>query len=947
MAIKADFITGKQTFGNWARVFAFVPEDQSGKEMFVVAKIYVDSDEFNLDNAGKLLLDELQGIYFTDTKEYADQVSRLENALWKMKGKMEYILSKEESLVQKGLDIELAVVVYDESFAYAAIVGESRIKIFREGKLIDITEALSDAADSGFFKTGSLELDENDRLFLITSQASKEFADKELTYGASVLAFDKLKAAYPESSEGTAMMMVYKDSAIPLEVEEESEVAADLSEEEIESNPSQLAGNKPSASTAPNFGRETMSAVTEVSRMTMFGEKLKMFSSIAKENLVKAGNFTKGKLIVLKDKVIELNNKRQGREVEQFEEESEGEYETIPTQAPGQRRVAATLPVVPAATSRLDDEEGENLDYSDPAVNDSQTTEVPQEENSELVSEQPVEQAEVNPYEEMESHNLNDESIHEEYGEELQAVDTQSRLNDEEYEEDYEDEGSQEFEDESAPMPAVQQRMMQRNISQEPQGLKDNVLGRVSGVKEKLTGFYQNKLGKNGGSTISTIFQNILSILRELITNGIELFKKEILGVGDNRRDRLTRAKRRRRNRIILIIIVIVLFIVITNSIRSAQEARAQQEQLDTAKSKLTDFQSTYRTLDAKVSTAKAGGDVGKQNLIADLDRLNAEINVQKRDGLLVDDLNTVQKNIETTKDKVLDVVSITTPQVLVDVGKSYPDANLADIEYSNGGVYIADQGRNLIYRVATASLNGVPQSFVSGLAQPYALVRNVDGDIIFYDNDTSSAMGVFEYDKENSLSRYPGLSASSIGKVTESSLFSGNNSLYEVRGSTSQIFKRDQTGGSYVSGGATQSGEFNTNWRVDPDFTNAVDIATPYEIYVLIKGQGIKRYFAREANTLTTNLLSNISQADISAVQNGSSLDVVDSFVAVGDPANKRVFLFRIDDTNEKGLTLIKQYVYRGNENVFTDLDEIVIVPNESALYVLDNLKVIKLPLQ
>ncbi len=917
MAIKADFITGKQSFGNWARVFAFVPEDQSGKEMFVVAKIFVDSDEFNLDNAGKLLLDELQGIYFSDTKEYADQVSRLENALWKMKGKMEYILSKEEALMEKGLDIELAVVVYDDSFAYAAIVGESKIKIFREGKLIDISDALSDAADSGFFKTGSLELDDNDRLFLSTSQASKEFSDSELVHGASVLDFEKLKASYPESSEGTAMMMVYRDTAIPIEIEEElpTPITDDAAEQAYDTDRNMPREFNPR-------GESAMSQITEVSKMALVGEKLKVFSSVAKANLIKAGNFTRGKLIVLKDKVIELNNKRQAKQLEQNYQQEEGEFtqdETLPE--PGQRRAVA-LPV--ASASRLYDEEVDQETSEDSNDLDQESSE---ESFDQAISEDTIEKdpSALTPFEESD--------------EEVQPI--TSRLDDADYEENDDLMADDEEEGYVQPLP----RTTQRNLNTQSAGFKDNVLGKVSDVRGKLSGFYKNGLGNNS-STISTYFSKFLSILRELIFSGIELFKKEILGIGDNRRDRLVRAKRRRRNRIILIIVVILLFIVITNSIRSAQEARTQQEQLDTARSKLSEFQSSQRTLDSKVSTAKAGGDVGKQNLIADLDRLNAEINVQKRDGLLVDDLGTVQKNIELTKDRVLDVVAVTTPQILVDVGKSYPDANLADIEYSNGGIYISDQGRNVIYRVATASLNGVPQNFISGLNQPYTLVRNVDGDIIFYDNDTSSAMGIFEYDVENSASRFPGLSASNIGRVTESALYTGNNSLYEVRNSTSQIFKRDQEGGSYVSGGATQSGEFNTNWRVDPDYTTAVDIATPYEIYVLIKGQGIKRYFAREANTLTTNLISNISQGDISSLQNGSSLDVVDTYLAVGDPANKRIFLFRIDDTNEKGLTLLKQYVYRGTDNTFTDLDEIVIVPNENAMYVLDHLKVIKLGL-
>lgn len=915
MAIKADFITGKQSFGNWAGVYAFVPESGESKEMFVSIRISVESDEFNLENAGKLLLDELQGIYFSDKKTYSDQVNRLENALWKMKGKMDYILSKEQSLMEKGLDIELAVCVYDDVFAYTAVIGESKIKIYREGKLIDISDALSDAANSGFFKTGSLELDPEDRIFLITSKAAREFSDKEIEVGARLLDLSRLRASYPDSSEGTAAVMIYKEGATALAVEENLQT----NDQGVQSTQSVDGRSEEGSHGDQNISSGATEAisqtVSEVTTIAMMGEKAKQFSRVAKTNLIKAGNFTIGKLKVFRNKVEGYRNKRNGNITN---DESMNDGEVRPNDMgdeiePVAQRVTNTA-APQLSDSRLYDESEDEMEQ--PVEAPVQNMETPVQDF------EPEYDTEGNLIPQYKPFKDEEEDL---------SVNEVNSDSEEVYDDVYE-----EVQDE----PAAQFGASTMRQSQKaPQGSRfDSVKGSFSNVnKEKLSGIAAKALD---------LLKKLGSMLLELTLWLIELFKKEILGIGENRRDRLSRAKRRRRNRILLVAVVIILFLIISNSIRTAQDARFQQELLDTARTKVSEFQNTHTTLDAKIQTAKSSGDVAIQNLIADFDRLNAEVNVQKREGLLEEEFSSIQNDIQFSKDKLLDIIAILTPQVLVDVGRSYPDANLADIEYSNGGIFISDQGRNVIYRVGTASLNGVAQSFVTGLTQPYTLVRNVDGDIVFYDNDTTSALGIVDYESAE-VSRMPGLTPSSIGRVTESALYTGNDSLYEVRNSTTQIFKRDKSGSGYVNGGATQSGDFNSNWRVDSDFANAVDIAAPYEIYMLIKGQGIKRYFAREANTLTSDLFSNISQTDLAAVQNASSLDAVDSYVAVGDAANKRVLLFTVDDTPQKGLTLFKQFVYRGSENMFNDLDEVVIVPSESSIYVLDNLKVIKLPLQ
>jgi hypothetical protein len=377
--------------------------------------------------------------------------------------------------------------------------------------------------------------------------------------------------------------------------------------------------------------------------------------------------------------------------------------------------------------------------------------------------------------------------------------------------------------------------------------------------------------------------------------------------------------------------------------LRSADAARREQEIVDTAKKNVASLENRYNTLSSQVNQAKSGNEDKKTLIINELTTLSNDVNSQKKSGLFQDQLEKISANILSSQDTLLGVEAFTEAKILTDVGKTFPDAKLSDIVYSNGSVFISDESRNAVYKVPASAMDALPEAYVSGLKQPYILVRDAAGDIVFYDNDPTSSLGKFGYDEAN-LTRFGQLSPASIGKPTESVVFEGNNALYELKAMNRQIFKRDKSGDTYVNGGAATSTDPSTNWRTDPDYANGIDIAAPYEIYVLITGQGVKRYYSKNENTLSYETYNNLLKKDYDSMAKATSFDVTGKYMAIGDPVNKRVMLFLIEDSEEKRITFVKQFVYRGSDPIFNNISEISINEQDNSIYVLDLAKVIKL---
>lgn len=457
---------------------------------------------------------------------------------------------------------------------------------------------------------------------------------------------------------------------------------------------------------------------------------------------------------------------------------------------------------------------------------------------------------------------------------------------------------------------------------------------------KKVIGHFKNNK-KTYAQIVRSFFVSIISFTKKVVT----IFKREILGIGFDRRDILSKTRRIKRNRrifaVVLVVLIIGLYLGVSSAISSNQKAADRKEAQDI----LTSLNAEFDVLASEVAAAKTQGVDKKQAVLTKLDTLESDISKKKASTeYFLEDFESLIENIEVQRDELLLIKPITEPQVITDFGTLFENTELTDLAYANGSLFVSDKSRNVIYKTGT-NLLSTPTEHISDVVAPRLLVTTSANEVIVYDQNDSSSIAKFSADSAASLQRFPGfLGNAEIGSVAEVGLFSGNDALYELKTTNQQIFKREKNGSDYAGGGALYTTSNPPNWKSSPDLAKALDISVPFEIYVLIEGKGLQRYLSGGDNTIVFETFNNLLKEDYASLSNASSFDVSNSFLAISDPDNKRVFVFQIGEDASKPLTLMQQFVYRGNQEVFSEMQEVVINEQSRKLFLLDGSKVLRL---
>jgi len=828
MQLRADFIVGSQSSNSWSGVYGFKPEDSiEPLELFAVIKLASASEETRLEPLAKMFLDELQNYLFSEGKE-GDYIIRLENAVWKMKSKMEVLLSSDERYAQNGLDIEIALTLFDRNFLYLGVVGDSKIFIQREDRFVELSKGLSDGNMMGFLKTGSLELQPGDRLALSTSSAAAVGA------GSIELAIENLNIGNLSSLsnlDGIGILLLADENDTWTEKGAQIESPVDMIEStnQSEDNSAQYIPIQ-----AEDFDDE-LETPTEVTDEGLELEPLYEHQTVNNEEVLEdtieadttprasatlITESTQGKLMLMK-----LKNKL-------ISGMSAGKNQIGNLKAKIQNRKSAS-----SSFKDLTDE-----------------SEVMESSNNKFVA------------------------------------------------------------------------------------ILQNIITKFKNfAKTTLVPFF-----RKSNKTYIKYLRDFVLIILNLLKKLLVWFKKEFIGGGvDDRRDIFAKAKRRKRNRIILIILVVVLVYFIVSAVNNRNAQLAEQSRIDGIRSSVDNYKSQ---LDNLVKQATVNLDDSKKNTLVDqLDKLNTSLESQKREDLYIDEIASQQETIIKTKDKITGSAGFTQPQLVADLGKLYSDASLTDMVYTQGNLYASDKARNTIYQMGT-SINSEVKQFVTGLNAPFTMTTNVDGDIIFFDADTTSSVGKISVG-DATVRRFPGLSPAVVGSITKATIFNGNNALYELHQNHQQIYKREQDSDTYAGGGAVYNTQNPPNWKTDPEFGSAIDIDVPYEIYVLVRGKGLRRYLAGEENTIKQETFVNTSKKDFDSLASATAIDIDGKLLAVADPTNRRVVLFSIQDNDAKNLVFEKSFVYRGNDSsVFKNIKEVVVNESSKNIFVLDGTGIIRL---
>lgn len=841
MQLRADFLVGSQSPNSWAGVYGFKPEDSiEPLELFAIIKLASASEETGLEPLAKMFLDELQNYLFVEGKE-GDYIIRLENAVWKMKSKMEMLLSSDERYTQNGLDIEIALTLFDRNFLYVGVVGESKIYIKREDRFVELSKGLSDGNMMGFLKTGSLELEPGDRLVLSTSSAT-ELGLGSIESAISNLNIDNLSSL--ATSEGIGVLLLADE-------------------------------------------KDNWSAKTVVDEIPAGVDSATKEDGSANYIPIQAEDFD-DELITPTEVVDE------GLELEPQEDHEYANSEDILVEEP----TRLNTEIIPLTAQENELPQGRLM------INSLK---------GKLASGISSGKTQVS----------NLRSKLQTRKESTQSQDLDGDLMDPDY-----DSG------ESATANSIAE-----------EGNKVVVI--LKSIGSKLKVFAQTKLipfFKKSNKTYVKYLRDVIILIIKQLKRLFIWFKKEFIGGGmDDRRDIFAKAKRRKRNRIILVVLVIVLSVFIITTINDRNAQLAEEARVEGIRNDVDGYQAE---LDDLVRQSAVNlDDAKKDSLIQQLDTLNTKLESQKREDMFLDEIASQQLKITQTKDKITGAVGFTQPQIIADLGKLYSDANLTDMVYTQGNLYASDKARDTVYQFGT-NINSEVNQFVTGLNAPFTMTTNVDGDIIFFDADSSSSVGKITVG-DGQVTRYPGLSPAVIGSVTKATIFSGNDALYELHQNHQQIFKRDKNGSEYVGGGAVYNTQNPPNWKTDPELGSAIDIDVPYEIYVLIRGKGLRRYLGGEENTINQATFINTSKKDFDSLASATAIDIDGKLLAVADPTNRRVMLFSIQDNDAKNLVFEKSFVYRGNDSsIFKNIKEVVVNESSQNIFVLDGTGVIRLDL-
>ncbi|MCA9387322.1 hypothetical protein KC669_04780 [Candidatus Dojkabacteria bacterium] len=846
MIVKFEYINGKETNKIWSKVYGYTPESKADKDqlgsMYAVFKFETELEDFAIDKFAKIIIESLQTSYFEELKEYKSTLERLEESCWKMKSKIDLLLSREEEAAKIGIDIEMAIAVFKNQYLYAVTIGESKIFIEREGNFVDISEGLTDRGGQGFLKSASLEVQETDKICLTTSSGNKKLLNIE----EALEKLDKKKLVEKGSQEGVSIMFI---------ADESQNWAPEVETKELDTDKGDLPNDEKK--------EDNMNFIED--------EDTEFVEQISEEEDTKEGKLSE-------DELIET---QQSENAEIFEnpvvvdqEETESENSAI-----GNIKNKA-LGLFSSIKQKFPRRNSTNLESSG-------------EEEDVIV-------------------------------EELDEDATYSERREIQDEFEYED-------------------------TKEKTGLiraMDLLLGSVSAVIAAVKNHF-----KDNKKTYAHIVNTIISKIKKTAIFAYQFFETEVMGKNMDRR--VMNRRRVKRNRYIFVVLVLFIVFGSYSIINSSKNGAKLNEAVEEYETLISEYDVEIGSIEQEIlnETYAAGGEdkqalierliLLEENVASTITKLDAD-DVVKNKAQFFEQLRGISSSVAEAKEDVLNIESFTEPQIVADLSRQFNDSDLTDLEYSEGYLFVSDAGRDVIYRVSP-ELESDVEVHETEVTEPQILVRNTNGEIIVYDKDEEAVMGHFDPTDKESLKRYENLIPPSVGKPFESAIFDSNGALYEINQIHQQIFKREPAGDTFANGGAAFQSQNPPNWKQDPELSRAIDIAAPYEIYVLTEDLGVRRYLAGGPNTLERQVYINLLDSDFTAMQKATALDVNISYMAVGDSINQRVLLFQVQDNEQKNLIFTKQFRYVGTDStIFTDIREIKIV--DGYVYVLDGNRIIRL---
>ncbi len=213
-------LVGKSNKGRWSGIVVTPPKGENVKkfgQLFVSINLEAP-DEFSSKVAGDLLGETVQDTYY-ESKE-KNVINRLEKAMMAAAKRLEFLLQREKIAAERGIDLNIIVVVIRKEFIYMAVLGEGNIMLYRDDRLISLSEGLKDLTGRSLIRSGSGEWKIGDKFILVSSKASIGLSEKELKKSMDNLNFDNVKKDGVESLSSILVLFIKseEDEFISLDV---------------------------------------------------------------------------------------------------------------------------------------------------------------------------------------------------------------------------------------------------------------------------------------------------------------------------------------------------------------------------------------------------------------------------------------------------------------------------------------------------------------------------------------------------------------------------------------------------------------------------------------------------------------------------------------------------------------------------------------------------------
>lgn len=223
--LQVSYFIGSVSKTKWVGAHGLFLEDKlenSGNLFFLIS--LQSTVEVDLSKLGGFLKDELLNKYYNDNE---DPLPLLTQSCLSTSERLKLLIQKEKIVSEKGVDLDITAVVVKKNVVYASTMGKGGIFLKRGKNLINVSDSLKDISGKNSVKVGSLYLNLNDVLILMSAEALFSFKEDEIKNSAVTFDLNEFEKKSDKEKLGSAVMLIKSE-----EKEEDIDVV-DAEEEEI------------------------------------------------------------------------------------------------------------------------------------------------------------------------------------------------------------------------------------------------------------------------------------------------------------------------------------------------------------------------------------------------------------------------------------------------------------------------------------------------------------------------------------------------------------------------------------------------------------------------------------------------------------------------------------------------------------------------------------------